>query len=261
MNRVKRMLAVLLAVIMVVGVMPMPTKAAGGSTYNLQSGQELTFVRDSEEQVDYFKFKATADGYITVNIKNSDFSMNQFYLCNAKKKQISEYAPFTMYSNGECSGEAPVFGVKKNTTYHIYLEGAAAGETTIQYTLTPTKEKAGKKMKKAVNVKKNKLIKGSVYGGKLNEDWYKIKINKKCKVRFTVESNGTGRFRGVYLYTSKGKYKRNLAAERENVYQLYGYSKYTKTITLKKGTYYIKAANDLNGLSSFYYTFKWDVKK
>lgn len=239
----------------------MQSMAAEGNTYNLQTGQEFTFVRESEEQVDYFKFKASADGYITINIKNSDFSMNHFYLCNAKKKKISEYAFFTMYSNGECSGEIPVFGVKKNTIYHIYLEGAAAGETTIQYTLTPVKEKSGKKMKKAINVKKNKAVKGSIYGGKLNEDWYKIKITKKCKVRFTVSSDGTGRFRQVALFTSKGKYKRNLAAQSENVYQLYGPSQYTKTITLKKGTYYIKAANELNGLSSFHYTFKWSIKK
>lgn len=257
----KSIVAAILVVAMMIGIMPTKVLAAGEKTYNLKSGQEFVYVRETEELGDYFKFKATADGYISIYIKNSDFSMNDFYLCNAKKKRITEYTSFTVYSNGETTDNIPVFGVKKNTTYYIYLDGAAAGETSIKYVLTPVKEKSGKTVKKAVNVKQNKLVKGVVYAGKKNEDCYKIKINKKCKVRFTVESDGTGRFRGVNLYTSKGIYKRNLAAERENVYQLYGYSKFTKTITLKKGTYYIKASNDLQGSCSFRYTFKWSIKK
>lgn len=213
-----------------------------GADRTITSGQEV-LVGQKNAQTNYFKFKAKNTGYLQV-LSTKDAASNKVTLCNSKKKALS---------NSLAVRYAPTFGVKKGTTYYVKIASNFNSEGAYLFKATNTKitEKSGKKKAKAVNLKKNKTVKGTIIAGNGQEDWYKFKLTGNKKVKITMKG-ATNDSMKVQVY--KGGKKISGTS---------GTFRYTnKSYTVKsigkwsKGTYYIKISRG-NKKSSGYYTLSW----
>ncbi len=208
----------------------------------------------------WFMFKATADGYITLQYVGDEGYDNSgaVTLYNSSKKAISSQCWFDTKDKAEYK---TVFGVKKGQTYYIKAE-YVTGYFGMRCTQTAIKEKSGKNRKKAVLVKKNKTIKGTLAAGENKADWYKVKLTKKQVLKIITQGSASGPYGKFELtiYYANGKKYASPATCIQGID-----SKYTtktvklftnKAIKLAKGTYYIKISKkDKN--SSGYYQLKW----
>lgn len=213
-----------------------------GADRTITSGQEI-LVGQKEAQTNYFKFKATSTGYLQV-ISTKEVGYNKVTLCNSKKQALS---------NSLGVRYAPTFGVKKGTTYYVKIASNTNSEGAYLFKATNKKitEKSGKKKAKAVNLKKNKTVKGTIIAGNGQEDWYKFKLNGKKKVKIVMKG-ATNDSMKIQVYQGGKK-----------ISGIDGTFRYTsKSYTGKsigkwsKGTYYIKISRG-NKKSSGYYTLSW----
>lgn len=214
-----------------------------GGDKTLTSGKEI-LIGQKEAQTNYLKFKATKNGYLTITpSKEAEYS--QVTLCNSKKKAVSS----TVYP------QYATFGVKKGTTYYVKVASRYNGNGVYGITATnkPIKEKSGKNKAKAVTLKKNKKVKGTIVAGSNQADWYKFKLTKNIKQMKVFINGGTNGELKAKVYNSKGKAVGYNAASIHNT----GRSYYLQISgKIKKGTYYIKVYRG-NKKSSGYYTLSW----
>lgn len=214
-----------------------------GGDKTLTSGKEI-LIGQKEAQTNYLKFKATKNGYLTITpSKEAEYS--QVTLCNSKKKAVSN-AVYPKYAT---------FGVKKGTTYYVKVASRYNGNGVYGITATnkPIKEKSGKNKAKAVTLKKNKKVKGTIVAGSNQADWYKFKLTKNIKQMKVFINGGTNGELKAKVYNSKGKAVGYNAASIHNT----GRSYYLQISgKIKKGTYYIKVYRG-NKKSSGYYTLSW----
>lgn len=218
-----------------------------------------TYVTYNDEYP-WFVYKATADGYITLQYIGDEGYDHEgsVTLYNSSKKAISGQVFFDTNDKTEYK---TVFGVKKGQTYYIRAEYVRE-YFGIKLTQTAVKEKSGKNRKKAVVVKKNKTVKGTMIAGENKADWYKIKLTKNQVLKVITQGSTSGSYNGFELtiYYSNGKKYANPTTCIKGID-----SKYTtktvklftnKAVKIKKGTYYIKISKkDKN--ASGYYTLKW----
>ncbi|NBI61780.1 hypothetical protein D3Z38_01535 [Clostridiales bacterium] len=213
-----------------------------GGDRTITSGQEI-LVGQKAAQTNYFKFKAKNTGYLQV-VSTKDAGYNKVTLCNSKKKALS---------NSLGVRYAPTFGVKKGTTYYVKIASNFNSEGSYLFKATNTKitEKSGKKKAKAVNLKKNKTVKGTIIAGNGQEDWYKFKLNGKKKVKIVMKGRTNDAMK-IQVYQGGKK-----------ISGTNGTFRYTnKSYTVKsigkwsKGTYYIKISRG-NKKSSGYYELSW----
>ena len=80
-------------------------------------------------------------------------------------------------------------------------------------------EKSGKTKSKAVNVKKNKTVNGTIQAGSSQADWYKIKLTKKQKLNVYI-SGRTNNTLKIKLYAGKNSRTYSL----NNSYDCKGFS-------------------------------------
>lgn len=213
-----------------------------GADRTITSGQEI-LVGQKDAQTNYFKFKAKNTGYLQV-LSTKDAGYNKVTLCNSKKKALS---------NSLAVRYAPTFGVKKGTTYYVKIASNFNSEGSYLFKATNTKitEKSGKKKAKAVNLKKNKTVKGTIIAGNGQEDWYKFKLSGKKNVKITMKG------------ATNDSIKVQVYHDNKKISGTSGTFRYTnKSYTVKsigkwsKGTYYIKISRG-NKKSSGYYTLSW----
>lgn len=195
-----------------------------------------------------FKFTATKSGYIDVDIYNSNDGDSKVSLLNENKKCVSG-----IYRQG--FDGYTYFGVQKGKTYYLRVNSGGRpeyGPYKLRLRDHAVKEKSGVSRKKAVLVKKNKLVKGYVLPGKKTSDWYKIKVTKKRKIKVWIKNRFSDQ---CYfdVYNKKGK---KLKTKQKIGYADWGILSKTKYVRLAKGTYYIKVYNKTKGDSGGY-ELKW----
>lgn len=216
-----------------------------GADRTLTNGKQIAVGQKKyNDQTNYFKFKATQTGYITA-MADSDSGYAKVVLCNSKKKA---------YSGSTYAKYIPAYGVTKGKTYYIKVtnSGDSRGYYCFRIDNKKISEKSGKTKSKAVNVKKNKTVNGTIQAGSSQADWYKIKLTKKQKLNIYVKgrTNDTLKFK---LYT--GKTSRTYSMN--NRYDGKGFSyKYYTYGKLSKGTYYVQISRG-NSKSSGVYSLKW----
>ncbi len=206
------------------------------------SNKQKVLVGQKSAQANYFKFNAKNTGYLSV--VNAADEYDKVTLCNSKKKALSN-SVYAKYAT---------FGVKKGT-YWIKVDSDynSKGNYTFQVNYTKIKEKSGTKRAKAVSLKKNKTVKGTITAGSKQTDWYKFKLKKDSKIKSLTLKGGTNGKIEAKIYNSKGK---AVSAKTASIsYNGYRYSLYTSG-KIKKGTYYIKVYN-ANKKHSGYYTLSW----
>lgn len=209
-----------------------------GADRTVTNGQTIA-VGQKDEQTNYFKFKATKTGYLTITESEN---YNKVALCNSSKKALSGYT-YARY--------APTYGVKKGTTYYIkaYAGSNSDGGYQMKIKNNAISEKSGTKKSKAVAVKKNTTKKGTITAGSSQADWYKFTVTSKKTVKITINGKTNDTLKAVVYKGSK-----NIGSGS------FSYSKSGLTLTsvgkLSKGTYYIKIYRG-NSKSSGWYSLKW----
>lgn len=214
----------------------------------MKKGLFTTVNPGDTKEVTYLKIQPTATGYIKVALESSNVfdESGDIALCNAKKVKLT--ADEWIYGRSATSN-AQYYAVKKGTTYYLMMTGFD-GKAKIKYTQTKIIEKSGATKKKAVTVKANKLVKGTILAGEKKADWYKIKLTKNKKLTFLIDGKAQGSIKFT-LYNKAGKkMTTNTIVSNTSSYDLESYSKYNK------GTYYIKIERT-NNKSNGYYTLKW----
>lgn len=201
----------------------------GDSAYTFTNGKKVTI--DTHDSPAYIKYKATNNGYITISDTSSALGMYAT-LCNSSKKEIS----FSNMVFGQIKAKA-IFGVKKGTTYYVKFENEG-GSAKVKLSAKAVKEKSGSSRKKAVSLKAGKTVGGVLEAGSKTNDWYKIKLTKKKKIKVTVDDKNMNGATEVNVYDSKGK------------------KVYANIDKLKKGTYYIKVSRNSSKASGSY-KLKW----
>ena len=176
---------------------------------------------------------------------DSDSGYAKVVLCNSKKKA---------YSGSTYAKYIPAYGVTKGKTYYIKVtnSGDSRGYYCFRIDNKKISEKSGKTKSKAVNVKKNKTVNGTIQAGSSQADWYKIKLTKKQKLNIYVKGRTNDTLK-IKLYT--GKTSRTYSMN--NRYDGKGFSyKYYTYGKLSKGTYYVQISRG-NSKSSGVYSLKW----
>lgn len=213
-----------------------------GSDRTLSNGTSIV-VGQKDGQVNYFAFKAPYTGYLKAegdaNALSSAYC--KVALCNSAKKALT----------GDTSLRyTPTYGVTKGKTYYIRVSASynPQGRYTFRVTNKKITEKSGKSKSKAVNVKKNKTIKGTIQVGSSQADWYKLKVtsNKKITINTTISTNDKIK---IVVYKG-GKQMYSRVAPNNTKLKIYSLGK------VSKGTYYVKVQR-ANKNSSGYYTLKW----
>lgn len=209
-----------------------------GSDRTLANGQAIV-VGQRDAQTNYFAFRATSTGYITVQGDGN----GRVALCNSSK--------------GALSGEsylqkAPTYGVKAGVTYYFRVTNSFnwSGTYVIKATNSKISGKFGKTKKKASTIKKKKTRSGYIEAGSAGKKakWYKFKVTKKKKVKIAVT---TGSNEALKLTIYKGG--RKITSETISGNKTGTISSIGKW---SKGTYYIKVQR-ANSTSSGYYKLKW----
>lgn len=214
---------------------------ASGADRTLTNKKTIA-VGHKDPQTNYFKFKATQTGYLTITESESS---NEVALCNSKKKALSGYTS---------ARYAPTYGVKKGTTYYIKSYAKYTnydGGYTLSIKNNAISEKSGTKKSKAVTLKKNSTKKGTITAGSSQADWYKFKLTGKKSVKITVKGATNDELKiAVYqgskqVIGSPQSFRYNTASR---IMQSSG--------KWSKGTYYIKVYRG-NNKSSGWYSLNW----
>ena len=181
----------------------MANTAVSGTTY---SGDIRTY-----SDVDYFKIKLSANGYIHVKLKHPVVSgqetTNMFVLSVIRKVDTDQYTEVytTNVRGGDTSVSTPNLGLPKG---EYYIKVAGTGNTAgtllnatsypVNYSVCIKAKKAGNRevesndsVTTANTIKSGKTYYGSISGSK-DKDYYKINMSEAgyLKVKFGHKNNG-----------------------------------------------------------------------
>lgn len=215
---------------------------ASGADRTLTDGQ-WTAVGQKEAQTNLFRFKASSTGYIRVDTTDvDDDSSVTVTLLSSSRKTLSSSAD---------SSSRPVYGVKKGVTYYIRARAgySRGGGYRLKVTNHKISEKSGSSRSKAVNIKRDSTVKGTVIAGESRSDWYKFKLSGKKSVSLTVKGATNDRLK-IEVYSGRKKVKTSTFYSSTESLTLRSAGKW------KKGTYHIKVYRG-NSRSSGWYSLKW----
>ena len=225
----------------------------------------------------YYKIQIPKQGYIVVEAKTSslpgekqyleyinedgdrneevDHSTSLFFL-NAKKKQLAEHSDWLSGKNNL------IFtAVVKKGTYYVAAEGDQKYQ--LRYSFTPVSKvsKTGKRPAKAVSLKKGKTVKSLITGDR--DQYFKISLKKRSKVTLAFNARVRAAMMdglGIQFLIKKGNVckvidEKGKLVSKGILYYNEVTGKTKVTVTLPKGTYYIRAFA-WEGTGG-YYTMKW----
>lgn len=214
---------------------------ASGTDRTLSDGQ-WSAVGQKEAQTNMFRFKASNTGYIRVDTTDVDDDSSVTVTLLSSRKALSSTAD---------SASKPVYGVKKGVTYYIRARAgySRGGGYRLKVTNHKISEKSGSSRSKAVNIKRDSTVKGTVIAGESRSDWYKFKLSGKKSVSLTVKGATNDRLK-IEVYSGRKKVKTSTFYSSTESLTLRSAGKW------KKGTYHIKVYRG-NSRSSGWYSLKW----
>lgn len=214
---------------------------ASGTDRTLSDGQ-WSAVGQKEAQTNMFRFKASNTGYIRVDTTDVDDDSSVSVTLLSSRKALSSTAD---------SSSRPVYGVKKGVTYYIRARAgySRGGGYRLKVTNHKISEKSGSSRSKAVNIKRDSTVKGTVIAGESRSDWYKFKLSGKKSVSLTVKGATNDRLK-IEVYSGRKKVKTSTFYSSTESLTLRSAGKW------KKGTYHIKVYRG-NSRSSGWYSLKW----
>lgn len=192
----------------------LPSGVTAGSG-NLKNKKWASFCLGNFE-TGYYKIKLASSGCVKFELtgENADIA-----LLNGKKKEITSLS----------DEKTQYFGLKKGT-YYIRVKNSSTDAQIYKMRYTFEKMKVAKNVKqsKAVDLKKGKTAKSMFLSTAADYHWYKLDLPKDKKVKLNVQAKGDV-YRLRLLNTASG-YDKEIALKS---------GKTKKTLSLKKGTYYI----------------------
>lgn len=213
----------------------------------------------------WLKYKPNADGYLTIRAgkpkkKSPDAKGYLALYDSTKNRMLSSKSIFYHTGYGKNPyWNSTTFGMRKDQIYYIRVK--AEGAVKFSGKFTKTNDQSGTSMTRALHLKKNKLKKGLIPAGVANEDWYKIKLDKRQTLHLYYSAETKGSFR-ISLYLGRNKRKigvRNIyytAKETKISFNQYNETAKKKT-GMDPGDYYIKVER-ANNISSGYYRIRWN---
>lgn len=228
-------------------------KYTTASELTAKNDKWVTMNPSSNKVTTYVKLKATADGYIKVNLRNAKGDDTSAYitLCNSNKKTVTNK---TWIDSSSKYNTYLVYGVKKNKTYYLKVTHAS-GRTVIKYKQTAVSEKSGSSKKKAVTLKSGKTVKGTIGVGDTKSDWYKITVTKSKKIKFYVTGNANGTLK-MQIYKSNGRKFGSALTVINGINQKVTLKSTDGNGKMPAGTYYFRIFR-ANTKSTGNYSLKW----
>ncbi len=201
--------------------------------YTIESGKEINNTLENVEHSGvliqhYIKIVSPGTGTATfnMNVKNLYTGNTPIQIVKFENEQKEELG---------YELKSLTMPVKKGEVYYIYITGMKL-QYSIKYNFKKVKAFSTATTKKtAPLLKKKKKAKGLIFNSdKSNSaNWYKIKVNKKTKIKVSVKYDKKlgepGIFWDYELYSKKGK-KIKWTTDGDT----------KKATKVKKGTYYIK---------------------
>lgn len=213
-------------------------------TDTLTNKQEVSGYGQKYEP-DYYKITVPSSGLVKVTVKPANGGTATITCDTSKADDESDNVVFD-------KNEA-TFGVRKGT-YYIGVD--CDGSYKVSYTLTKVAEKKNYTSKKATTLKKGKkgtgVFASNDYDNNKGSRWYKITVPKTKKVKFELTRKGN-LDESYYVAVSKKSGKKMKSVNGFEINE--NKAKGTKSIKLKKGTYYVEVSGGITLGSSF--TLKW----
>lgn len=258
-----RITSFLLAIVMVFSILTvMPQKvSAADASFNSKSTVTITDDQawDLTGQYNWVKYKAPADGYLTVTAQYATAyftaSEGNFQLfASNKKTQLSTNQGYSTAS--EYFPPNNSYGMKKGTTY--YLRVQSVGGVALKSKFVKVKESSGSSKTKAKTIKSGKTVKGIVQAGSKTQDWYKFKLPKKQYVNIAFSGVTNEKLKLTIYEGKKGYSPLYINKGDTKTRKIYMANAYTnKKIKIDAGTtFYVKVERS-SKTSSGYYTLKW----
>ncbi len=285
-----RILSLLLAMVMVIGVFVIPTPdevSAATKSYSFKgTGKSSVTIKDADcykgtsLKTHYIKYKAGVTGTITLKMTNksgkSSYTAGYLTLCNSKKKVIGTANEYYDTYDDDSRYFTRTYGVKKGVTYYFRVKAYAGVKITA--TVKSVKDLKNHSKTKAKSLKAKSTVTGLIKANDKTADWYKITVPANKKVRITVTANTNGLVETSTAYKSSGGIKATLMNSKGKPWASSGGSFYASVVKksnkceyyreniygVKKGvsdtktTFYIKVER-LNAASSGSYTLKWQT--
>lgn len=209
-----------------------------GENRTISNNKQIA-VGQKDKQINYFKFKATATGYVKCYANDPYIKVA---LCNSSKKALSAY------TNARYN---PTYGVVKGKWYYFKVSASNNSEGAYTFKVKNVKitEKSGRTMSKASTLKRNSTRKATITAGSGQADWYKLKLTSKKNLKVYMKGRTNDKLK-IEIYRGKKKITTRTFYNNYNSYTLKSTGKWSK------GTYYIKVYRG-NSKSSGWYSLKW----
>ncbi len=144
MKKVKSLLSLILAVLMVAGCLATasaaeakveaePNGEAATATV-FEAGEEITGKLEDSADVDYLKFTTAKAGNATVTFKHTANTATSTYF-TVEVKDASEKTLTTFTSAGNSAAESAVFSVDEKATYYVVVTAGDIHDATLGYTV------------------------------------------------------------------------------------------------------------------------------
>lgn len=142
MKKVKSLLSLILAVLMVAGCMATASAANAelepngdaATATEFKVSEEITGKLEETGDVDYFKFTAAKAGNATVTFKHTALEAAATYFTVEIRDASKTITTFT--SAGNSAAESAVFSVEKDATYYVIVTEGAVYDPTLAYSVT-----------------------------------------------------------------------------------------------------------------------------
>ncbi len=195
-------------------------------------------LRNGNDQ-DWYKFKLTANGNVSINFKRENFFSDliywRAYIYDENLNWISEYY---FYGN-ETETNTYKVGLKAGT-YYVKIDDNYHTDRTYTFKVNYSKSNYWEKENNETYSVANTISLNEKYNGSIrnwnDQDWYKFKLTKKTALKlyfYNKKTESSSRYYYFKIYDSKA----NLISS----YDISGNSGTNKfSLTLSKGTYYVQ---------------------
>lgn len=275
-NLFQRAASLMLAVVMVFSVIVvMPKDVSAAADKVLPSGGGSVVISDQEcaaaiGDYNWISYTAAKDGYLKLTFTNNTklpevgYSDGSAVLYDAAKvTPLSNTMSYTT-KDGRPFVSSEYYGVKKGTTYKIRVNSYGGVIISGQFKAIKKKLNNNLKKGKAVTLKKKKTTDGIIQTGVSKSHFYKFKVTKSQKIKFTITPYLTSDFYISFSGPRLKKSRRQISmrsSDSRSVYANDWGSKCTYTISsttgkASPGTYYVEV-KPIGRTCNGYYKVSW----
>ena len=234
----KRFLSFILSLILIVSLVPAFASADSYSTVDATMGSSVTVKLSGASDHKTYMVKAPSAGRLTVKVsttsKDKDYAIKTT-LKDADGRVVVDSQNGTAYS-------MPSYGASEGDVFYLFVEDFYRGyDTSFKITFEFSTTENWETENNDTSEKADKISSGTTYRGSISKsddtDFYKFTVSSAKKVKLTFGPDvidNKERMWDVDLYSADGE-----------SFDLFNTgSKNSRTVTLKKGTYYVRIVDE-----------------